>query len=558
MANRLLFSMRKWRWGPALVGALAALLVWAGPVLAVPPPPHTFYGSVKIDGANVPNGTLITAYVFDGARIVVCGETRTFTPAPPFPQESSYAFNVNGDDNDPTLPEKDGAVDGDIVYFWIGEGASRTLAFETGVWHSNTTTNLNLTATAGATATPTPTSLLPTATPTSTFTQTATPSITPTPTLTQGPTASPTPTVVPSVVTLRYGEAGYEGVDDTYLNLGLATRNFGREGQLIVKTVDNVTTLIRFDVASPWVPAGVRVSSATLKLYFSTRSPSAPITLRVYRVLRPWVETEATWNLASSGAPWGQAGCALPGVDYNAAPDDEVICYGDGAAPAELTLDVTDSVQYWLDHPNENFGLVVKADLCRTLTATYFFYSSQWSTLALRPQLEVRHFVPPPSPTPTGTPTLTRTPTRTATATGTATRTPTVTRTSTITPTPSATLTTGSLWGMVFFDLDADGELDAGEPPVANVTIDLLRNGALIDSQTTVGDGLYRFDSLEQDTYALMQREIPGYVSTTGANWILPVLAGQVERVDFGLWLPPTPTPTLPRRLSLPLTLKQR
>ena len=513
MASRLLFSLRKWRWGPALIGALAVLLVWAGPALAVPPTPHTFYGSVKIDGANVPNGTLITAYVFDGARIVVCGETHTFTPAPPFPQESSYAFNVNGDDNDPTLPEKDGAVDGDIVYFWIGEGSSQTLAFETGVWHGNTTTNLNLTATAGATATPTPTSLLPTATPTRTrtatpvvpptatasatpllsatptptFTQTATPSITPTPTSTQGPTTSPTPTVVPSVVTLRQDAAGYDGVADAYLDLGHGDSNYGRDGRLIVKTVGNVTTLIRFDVAAPWVPAGVRVSGATLKLYFSARSPAAPVTLRVYRVLRSWAETEATWSLAGAGQPWSRAGCAEPGSDYSANADDEVICYGDGAAPAELMLDVTDSVQYWLDHPDENYGLVVKADSCRTLTAMYFYYSSQWSVMAQRPQLEVRYFVPPPSPTATGTPTLTRTPTRTGTATGTATRTPTVTQTPSITPTPSATLTTGSLWGTVFFDLDADGEMEAGEPPVANVSIDLFRVGSLVDSHTTVG-----------------------------------------------------------------------
>lgn len=150
---------KTWITRGAVLLAVVLLAAVSTTVRAVPPLPSTFYGTVKVDGANVPNGTVVSAWI-DGVNY---GEGLTFLSD----GHSTYFFDVRGDDTD--TPEKDGGVEGDIIHFRIGS----LEADQTGVWHSGTVVQLNLTATSGpvATFTPTPT---PTATPT--------PTVTPTPT----------------------------------------------------------------------------------------------------------------------------------------------------------------------------------------------------------------------------------------------------------------------------------------------------------------------------------------------------------------------------------------
>ena len=162
--------VKTWLARGGLLLAVILIAVFGTTVRAVPPLPSTFYGTVKVDGANVPDGTLVTAWI-DGAQY---GQASTFT----FNDESWYSLDVLGDD--PDSPAKDGGVSGDIVSFRIGSDD----AVQTGVWSSGTPVQLNLTTSTG----PTPT---PTATQTHTPTQTPTPS--PTHTNTPTPTVTPTP-----------------------------------------------------------------------------------------------------------------------------------------------------------------------------------------------------------------------------------------------------------------------------------------------------------------------------------------------------------------------------
>jgi len=156
----------------------------AATVRAVPPIPSTFYGTVKVGGANVPDGTAVTAWISGNQYGPVA---YTFTYA----GESWYNIDVPGDD--PETPGKEGGVEAETVAFRIGSSD----AAQTGVWHSGVSALLNLTASGGPTSTPTPTptsTLTPTSAPTSSATATATQTPAPTPTPTSTPTATPTPT----------------------------------------------------------------------------------------------------------------------------------------------------------------------------------------------------------------------------------------------------------------------------------------------------------------------------------------------------------------------------
>ncbi len=113
-----------------LVLTLLAGLI-AGPVWAAPALPSDFYGRVMRDGAGVPDGTEVTAWV-NGIR---CGQAATLT----WNGDSVYSLNCIGDDLE-TAPVE-GGREGDTVTFQIG-GQN---AGQTGTWHSGSSAGLDLT-----------------------------------------------------------------------------------------------------------------------------------------------------------------------------------------------------------------------------------------------------------------------------------------------------------------------------------------------------------------------------------------------------------------------------
>jgi hypothetical protein len=74
--------------------------------------------------------------------------------------------------------------------------------------------------------------------------------------------------------------------------------------------------LLHFDFSV--IPAGATITSATLYLrhYDSSYADNAR-TFHVYRVVRAWVENQATWNEAATGTNWGTAGCGNTTTDYD-------------------------------------------------------------------------------------------------------------------------------------------------------------------------------------------------------------------------------------------------
>jgi hypothetical protein len=189
---------------------------------------------------------------------------------------------------------------------------------------------------------------------------------------------------------------------------------------------------------------------------------------------------------------------------------------------------------------------------------------------------------PPPSPTPTLSPTATATatatPTQTATASPTATQTPTATGTPTITPTPTETLTpsptftpsitptpsntptatpvpeTGSLSGLVFLDVDPNGQRDPGEPGMAGVMIRISGAG-MTQSITRVSDaaGSFEVDGLLVDVnYWVKQYALSGFAHTTQPVVIVRFNSAEPVRhieLHFGN------TPRLRHRLYFPMLL---
>jgi hypothetical protein len=115
-----------------LLGIGLICLCATRPVQAFPPIPSSFFGTVKVDGGNVPDGILIKALINGQAYAVA--KTQTYQG------DSVYSLDVLGDDSSTTIIE--GGHDGDTIVFTIGE----EVAEQTGKWKGGTNINLNLSA----------------------------------------------------------------------------------------------------------------------------------------------------------------------------------------------------------------------------------------------------------------------------------------------------------------------------------------------------------------------------------------------------------------------------
>jgi hypothetical protein len=224
------------------------------------------------------------------------------------------------------------------------------------------------------------------------------------PTATPQPTATATPNVV-----LQQGLAGYAGASDTYISQTDATANFASLVRLQIKGDGSYSSLLRFQL--PDELRGCQVVEATLQLRTRYRDKVLPCTVGVYRILRPWVADQATWQNATSTQAWSYAGIWPSDCEPAAMSERSLV-----SSDEWYSFDVTPAVNAWLADPASNFGLLMMGNISGAVT--YQFSSSEDSAQGYRPRLIVYC---EPTPTPGGTTTPggpTRTPTRTPGPTG--------------------------------------------------------------------------------------------------------------------------------------------
>jgi hypothetical protein len=155
----------------------------------------------------------------------------------------------------------------------------------------------------------------------------------------------------PEKATFQQGTGGYSGTNATCL----ASSSSNNECALFKSGAnDGLKSLLRFDLAS--IPSGTTVEEATLRVYYKGRSNSNALTVGAYRLLAPWVDSQATWTQRMTGANWVVPGLGS-GSDYLADGNTEDVL-GDGGSWVEI--DVTEMAQAWVDNPTQNYGLLLR------------------------------------------------------------------------------------------------------------------------------------------------------------------------------------------------------
>jgi hypothetical protein len=130
-------------------------------------------------------------------------------------------------------------------------------------------------------------------------------------------------------------------------------------------------SLLQFDLSS--IPANQTIGFASLTVFRDSTiwgGGDNGMPTNVFRVTTPWVNTDATWLMASSATPWKTPGGDFVGTAGVQAMDP----YGSGMLNINgsggpnnsgifaLSIDVTSLVNEWYTGVNPNYGLALAAD----------------------------------------------------------------------------------------------------------------------------------------------------------------------------------------------------
>jgi len=226
------------------------------------------------------------------------------------------------------------------------------------------------------------------------YTPVGTATATPTPTT----VATPTPVNPNSFHRTLFASADTQIVSST----AYTATNFGTRPFLTVAPTNTITSLIKFEMSL--IPDTATVQMATLNLFPLEGQPNQWI--GVYKMLRKWDESGATWNESVSGTSWGTAGANHGSTDRWPVPEDidSLVHYG-----SWMEWDITSLTQTWVTTPSANYGVNLRMDKADPWIVSF----ASRNAGSYLPRMEVYYTVDDSSwstPTPTPTPTLTPTP----------------------------------------------------------------------------------------------------------------------------------------------------
>lgn len=185
----------------------------------------------------------------------------------------------------------------------------------------------------------------------------------------------------------------YSGTEDAELRQTSPTTNHGSSTNLeATKYIasDHNHSLVAFSGIGS-LPSSLTVSSAVLTLYLKLAN-SGTHTLTVKRVLRNWVEAQATWNIWSTGNSWTTAGCLSDGNDRDSNASTTLSIgttyqYYTFSDDAQIQADVED----FADGTLSNYGWHIERTDGTPDDTTYRQFSSSEDTDGQRPYLSVTY-----------------------------------------------------------------------------------------------------------------------------------------------------------------------
>ncbi|MGE3314457.1 MAG: DUF1559 domain-containing protein [Planctomycetaceae bacterium] len=183
-----------------------------------------------------------------------------------------------------------------------------------------------------------------------------------------------------TTVTFQNGVDGYNGMIDSRIRSDNTTRNDGNLTTMQSHGNPDRASLLRWDLSS--IQPGAVVDSASITLNVVEKSTQA---YELYSLLKPWVETEVTWNRASAGSNW-----STPGATHTTDRGSAVLASLTGSATGLITIQLNaagiTALQNWINNPTTNHGFIIQD---YGATDGLELSSSEAANVAIRPKLSI-------------------------------------------------------------------------------------------------------------------------------------------------------------------------
>jgi hypothetical protein len=183
-------------------------------------------------------------------------------------------------------------------------------------------------------------------------------------------------------LTLQQGLNGFSGFSNTYIVMSTdSTPNLS--GELVVEgyhcsSCIDERALLRVELGS--LDKNMTISSAELQLFSPSQPRPGSGVVEVYKMTKPWADSEATWFNAEKNTKWSKAGGDFLSASVTTVP------YGT-QTNVWHKFDITKAVRDFAANPATNYGVMLKLDPAM-LTVTYV--SSQGSQ-DKRPKLVIAY-----------------------------------------------------------------------------------------------------------------------------------------------------------------------
>lgn len=199
-----------------------------------------------------------------------------------------------------------------------------------------------------------------------------------------------TPTTL-SVDLLVNSSVQLDASDDTYISEEKSGKNFGNCGDIKIGLKNSLKErgLIKFNTND--IPPDATIISAEL-ITVKTGGSTVSTTASIHALNDTWTENTGdckgkdltpNWIKRNTTTDW-----TSPGGDYGSSISSQSI-----SANGIYTWNITSTVQNWVANPGSNFGLLLKTS--ETANNEYVFGSSENSTTANRPMLNITYLAPP-------------------------------------------------------------------------------------------------------------------------------------------------------------------
>ena len=191
-----------------------------------------------------------------------------------------------------------------------------------------------------------------------------------------------------TTVSFQQGVGGYAGNSNAFIDWWQSTTNNGSPiGAITVRTA-TVHGLMQFDLSS--FATNAYVSSAVLRLYATSSSNPSAITLKVYKLLRPWDVQEVTWRQASLSDEWGKVGA---NDNFTDRTRTGVVSTTVATTNAFYDLDITSFAREWVHDPSANIGVLLVAE--GSASVSYGFAADTYPVVDKRPKLSITYSISP-------------------------------------------------------------------------------------------------------------------------------------------------------------------